>query len=367
MRRLGVVLVLLGLTFPVFAKDVYLSITGKANGFFTDARIFNPSFDKDITIQARYLPANNQNNSNVQPVTLTIPKRSMKVYDDAVQSMFGGGPALGAIRLTSDDDFVASQRIYQDARAGFQKGTLGQFVPGLDLSAAKTKGVLLQLKSGDTTLGPFRTNFGGANPNGSMAHVTMKLYDKNNAVVAEKLVMFEPFGVLAPASIVGTFNNTNADLTDAWISFTSDVPVFVYCSAVDSSSSDPTFIPAADDSGTPPPPPPPPETKVVNIHAEDGFFSADGTGGLEVGDEVRFVGTGEGGPHGFRLFSPGGQVIVSLDPLSSNPTDQTITLTAPGTYQYVCTRPTCSAGHTEMVGAFNVGQDSAPDDPRDRY
>src|SRR5215213_5772013 len=107
--RLSVVLLFLLFTTSLFAKDVYLSVTGKANGFFTDARVFNPSFDKDITIQARYLPAGNGNNSGAQPVTLTIPKRSMKVYDDAVQSMFGGGPALGAIRLTSDDDFVASQ------------------------------------------------------------------------------------------------------------------------------------------------------------------------------------------------------------------------------------------------------------------
>src|SRR5689334_19687682 len=167
--RLLILLVSLALTTSAFAKDVYLSVTGKANGFFTDARIFNPSFDKDITIQARYLPAGNGNNSGVAPVTLTIPKRSMKVYDDAVQSMFGGGPALGAIRLTSDDDFVASQRIYQDARSGPQAGTLGQFVKGLEAPTAKIKGVMLQLKSGVASLGTFRTNWGGVNPNGDMA------------------------------------------------------------------------------------------------------------------------------------------------------------------------------------------------------
>lgn len=367
MRRLAVLLVTLILGSPILAKDVYLSVTGKANGFFTDARIFNPSFDRDITIQARYLPAGNTNNSGVQPVTLTIPKRSMKVYDDAVQSMFGGGPALGAIRLTSDDDFVASQRIYQDARTGFQKGTLGQFVPGLDLAAAKTKGVLLQLKAGDTTLGPFRTNWGGANPNNTMAHVSMKLYDKDNAVVAEKMVMFEPFGVLAPSSIVGTFDNTSANLTDAWISFTSDVPVFLYGSVVDSNSSDPTFIPASDDSGTPPPPPPPPQTKVVTIHAEDGLFTISGANNLEVGDEVRFVGTGSGGPHGFRLFSPNGNVFVSLDPLGVGESERTVTITVAGNYQYICTRPTCSSGHSDMSGAITVGEDDGPGDPRDGY
>ncbi|HEY0371204.1 MAG TPA: hypothetical protein VGD79_04350 [Thermoanaerobaculia bacterium] len=352
---MAVLIITVVLAMPAFAKDVYLSVTGKANGFFTDARIFNPSYDKDILIQARYLPAGNGNNSGVQPVTLTIPKRSMKVYDDAVLSMFGGGPALGAIRLTSDDDFVATQRIYQDARTGPQAGTLGQFVTGLEAATAKTKGMLIQLKAGaNTNLGPFRTNWGGANPNDTTATVTLTLYDKNNTVAATKQITFQPFGVLAPASIVGTFDNTQADLSDAWISFTSDHPVFIYGSVVDSGSSDPTFIAAFDDSGVPPPPPPPPETKIVTVLAEDGSFTVTGADHLVAGDEVKFVVTGEGGVHGFRLFSPQGQVLFTLEPLGSTPTEFTLTLPSTGNYQYICTRLTCSAGHTEMVGVFGA-------------
>jgi len=356
--RLGVMLIFLVFTTSLFAKDVYLSVTGKANGFFTDARIFNPSFDNDITIQARYLPAGNANNSGVAPITLTIPKRSMKVYDDAVQSMFGGGPALGAIRLTTAEgvDFVASQRIYQDARASFQKGTLGQFVPGLEASTAKTKGVMLQLKAGASALGEFRTNWGGANPNGVAANVTLKLYDKNNAVVVTKTTTFQPFGVLGPASIVGFFDNTTADLSDAWISFTSDQPVFLYGSVVDNGSVDPTFIPASDDTGTPPTPPPP-QTKDITIHATDGNFAATLPPELTVGDELRFTITGEGGTHGLRLFSPSGATLFSAEPLSSNPTIRTITVTATGLYVYICTRPTCSSEHSSMEGSFTVGPD----------
>ena len=47
-----------------FSKDVYLSIAGTVNNFHTDARIFNPSGTKDITVQAYFLP-NGQNNSAV--------------------------------------------------------------------------------------------------------------------------------------------------------------------------------------------------------------------------------------------------------------------------------------------------------------
>src|SRR5207253_4932174 len=89
---------------------------------------------------------------------------------------------LAAIRLKSDDDFIATQRIYAQQSASScitNPGTLGQFVPGLDTGAAKKQGVLIQLKSSDK----FRTNIGLVNPNAAIANVTWRLYDKSNAVV----------------------------------------------------------------------------------------------------------------------------------------------------------------------------------------
>src|SRR5699024_1850089 len=107
--RNSLALLLLLSAIPASAKDVYLSIGGRVGVFRTDARIINPSFDKDITITARYLPVGNVNNSAIGTKTITVNRRSMAVYDDVVQSLFGGGPALGAVRLTSDDDFIATQ------------------------------------------------------------------------------------------------------------------------------------------------------------------------------------------------------------------------------------------------------------------
>jgi len=353
MKRLTIVLCLLVFATSSFAKDVLLSVSGKANGFFTDARILNPSFDEDITVSAQYLPAGNGNNTGASSVHIVIPKRTMKVFDDAVQSIFGGGPALGAIRLTSDDDFVATQRIYQDARQGPQAGTLGQFVPGLDVTSAKTKGVLLQLKSGLTTLGTFRTNWGGVNPNAVVANVTLKLYDKNNVVVVTKTFAFQPFGVQGPTNIAGFFDNTAADLTDAWISFTSDQPVFLYGSVVDSGSSDPTFVAAADDSGVPPTVPEPPQ-KVVNVSAINWAFGVSGADGLKQGDQVRFLISAGEGIHGFRLFSPTGQILIDLATIEISETEHVITLPASGTYAFLCTRDLCGVGHTTMNGSFVV-------------
>lgn len=353
-RRLLLLVCLLVLATSGFAKDVYLSVGGSANGFFTDARIVNPSFTKDITITARYLPAGNGDNSGVGTQTITIAKRSMAVYDDVVQALFPGSPPLGAIRLTSDDDFIASQRIYADKRTSAQAGTLGQFVPGLDATAAKKKGVISQLKSGQAALGNFRTNVGGANPNAVTATVNFTLYDRNNTVAGTNTLTFQPFGVFSPTNITGFFGDPDRDLTDAWISYESDQPVFIYGSVVDNGSEDPTFVPAFEDTGVAPPAP---QQKSVVVTASNWFFVVNQSAALQAGDEVRFEVAAAFGDHGFTLFSPTGQVLIDIPLLDEDddPTQRVITLPASGTYTYVCANSGCGTGHTTMTGTMEVG------------
>lgn len=353
--RLLVVLISVALTSAVFAKEVYLSIGGSVGNFRTDARIFNPSFTKDITITARYLPAGNSNNSGVASKTITVAKRSMVVYDDVVQSLFGGGAALGAIRLTSDDDFVASQRIYADESNTPKNGTLGQFVPGLDVTTAKKKGVLIQLKAsgGRGVKGTFRTNWGGVNPNPTVANISFKLYGKNNTVAGTNNLTLQPFGVFSPNNIVDFFGVTNADVSDAWLSFESDQPIFVYGSVLDNGSEDPTFIPAVDDTGVAPPVEP--QAKTVNVQAVDWDFSLTPSAPLAAGDQVKFIVKGvAGNNHGFRLFTPDGNILIDIDSFGANAIERTVTLPKSGEYVYICTRTACGAGHTEMNGSFTV-------------
>ena len=347
---LFVCLVLFGTS--VFAKDVYLSIGGSANGFFTDARIVNPSFTKDITITARYLPFGNIDNSAVPTKSIVVAKRSMAVYDDVVQALFPGSPALGAIRLTSDDDFIATQRIYADKRTDRQGGTLGQFVPGLEVTAAKKKGVIPQLKSGQATLGNFRTNVGGANPNGVVATVNFTLYGRNGSVAGTNTLTFQPFGVFSPTNITNFFGiGAGTDLTDAWVSYDSDQPMFIYGSVVDNGSEDPTFIPAFEDTGVAPPVP---QEKTVRVTAETFSFIIAPSATLRPGDQVRFIISAAEGTHGFQLFSPGGQSLINIASFGTSPVERVITLPAAGGYSYFCTFSNCGEGHTSMNGTMNV-------------
>ncbi|HYC60018.1 MAG TPA: hypothetical protein VEK79_10695 [Thermoanaerobaculia bacterium] len=363
MRRAAVVLFSVVVATSAFAKDVYLSISGKANGFFTDASVFNPSFDKDIIITARYLPAggvdNHPNNSGVTTKTLTITKRSQVVFDDAVQSMFGGGPALGAIRLTSDDDFVATQRIYADKLASRQAGTLGQFVPGLDASAAKLKGVVIQLKSGADTLGTFatswRTNWGAVNPNATAATVKMKLHDKNSiAAGTEKTFTLQPFGVLSPIEVRSFFGATG-DLSDAWFSYESTEPLLVWGSIVDNGSEDPTFVTAFEDTGVAPPAP---QVVTMTIVARDFEFTATPGGTLKAGQQVKFILSKVNGSqaHGIRITDSEFNTLVDVD-LTTVPIERIVTLPTSGQYFFVCTNTFCDRGsgeHLGMTGEFNV-------------
>jgi len=346
------------------AKEVWLSIGGTTAGgtFRTDARIFNPSTTKDIQIQAWYLPVGNVDNTAVQPLSITVTKRQQVVYNDVVASLFHSS-GLGAIRLRSDDDFVATQRIYAVAA----NGSLGQFVAGVDATGAKAKGVIIQLQQG----GAFRTNVGAANPNASVANVTFHLYDKNNAVVGTaKTIALAPYGVIAPGGLAGYADGVpgNADLSDAWLSYSADQPIVAYGSVIDGGTSDPTYVPAAEDSGVAIVTPPATGNN-FNVTTRSSVISISpviGQGTLKPGDTVTFNFSGHDTTHGFRLLDPDGSVVLDVTvPPDAAVFSRTVTLSAEGTYQYFCTITTCSTGHNNMQGTFPVGNPSS--DPPPRY
>ncbi|HEX3577854.1 MAG TPA: hypothetical protein VHY33_04750 [Thermoanaerobaculia bacterium] len=363
--RLFALTALLFIATAASAKEVWLSIGGTTAGgtFRTDARIFNPSTTKDIQIQAWYLPVGNVDNTVVQPLApITVLKRQQVVYNDVVASLFHAG-GLGAIRLRSDDDFVATQRIYAVAA----NGSLGQFVAGVDATAARAKGVIIQLQAGSA----FRTNVGAANPNPSLAHVTFHLYDKNNAVVGTaKTIVMQPYGVIAPGGLAGYADAVpgNADLSDSWLSYTSDQPIVAYGSVIDNGTTDPTYIPAAEDTGVAIVTPPATGNN-FNVTTRSSVITispAIGQGTLKPGDTVTFNFSGHDATHGFRLLDPdGGTVLDVTVPPDAAVFSRTVTLSAEGTYLYYCTITTCSPGHLNMQGTFPVGTPSS--DPPPRY
>jgi plastocyanin len=332
-----------------FAKDVYLSIAGTVSNFRTDARIFNPSTTKDITVKAYFLPVGLGDNSAATPVNVTVPKRTQKVLDDVVSTVFSV-TGIGAIRLQCDDDFVATSRIY----AQIGGATLGQFVQGLDAAMALKNGVLIQIKSSSA----FRTNIGAANPNGTAAHVSWKLYDKNNALIGSaKSETFPPFGVLGPVNVTGYFGSGSADLSDAWVSFTSDQPIFAYISVLDNASTDPTYIPASNDSGSASPAP---TTQNFTVVERSGSITiTPDPAVLNVGDTAVFHITSTDFTHGFTITAPDASTVIADSSIAPGQPAviKQFTVTKTGLHRYFCTISSCSAGHSSMNGTFSVGGD----------
>ena len=229
------------LALPAFAHDVWLPIVGTVNNFRTDARVLNPGA-ADIEVSAYFLPTDVTNNVErifSPPVRFTVPKRSMRVFDDVVTSLFNA-TGLGAVLFTSSAPFSASSRIY----AIVDNGTLGQFSPGSNPGLALPRGAIFQLKSSSA----FRTNIGAANIANATTTVTWTLYDRNNVAVTTATMTLAAYEVVRPTNIRSIFPDAgSADLSDAWVSFTATNPVFAYGSVVDNGTTDPTFIPAVPD------------------------------------------------------------------------------------------------------------------------
>jgi Plastocyanin len=344
------ILILAGVAASAAADDVYLAIGGSVGVFKTDTRIFNPSFTTDLTVTATFTPAGNPPAGAAIVKTIPVAKRSMVSYDDVVASLFQTS-GLGATKLSSSGAFYATQRIY----ANTSDGTLGQFLIGEPLSAAKKRGVLIQLRSTGTsgTPGTFRSNIGFLNPNATAATVTMHLYDKQNAIVgAPAALILQPNAVVASTNVTSFFTVPTADLSDAWISFDSSVPIFVYGSVIDNGTSDPTFIPPFDDVDAPVVPPPPPSSLTVVVGPGMTFTPSELT--IKVGDTVQWQ---------FRST----HTSTSDDRTGSEAWDSGIMssgtfsrrFTHAGTYSYYCSLHSVPGG-TSMNGVIIVEDNPDP-------
>jgi hypothetical protein len=187
--------------------------------------------------------------------------------------------------------------------------------------------------------------------------VTLKLYDRNNVLAKSTPLTLQPFGALGPSRIDGFFGNPPADLSNAWISYDSDQPIFVYASVLDNGSEDPTFIPASPDTGVEPIVPP---MTTITIVAEDFRFIMSASGPLKAGAQVRLLlsKVPNSGAHGIRVTDSNFDTLVDIG-LSSTPVERIVTLGAAGQHFYVCTNSLCDiggSGHFEMTGEFTVGQ-----------
>lgn len=349
MLKRAALLLSLAISAPaVLAVDRWIPIAGTVSNFRTDTRVINPSGEKDIEISAYFLPVGRTDNAAIisaAPKKFTVPKRSMLVLDDVATALFNVS-GIGAILLTSPDQFSATSRIY----ATVATGTLGQFTVAGSPGSALTKGLVMQLQSDSI----FRTNLGAVNITNATTQVTWNLYDKTNKKVATEVRSMAAYEVLGPTNVTALFQSiaAGADLSQAWVAYQSTNPIFAYGSARDLRTDDPVYIPAEPDTGSDPVVQP--TTKTVDVTAVNWSFSVVPSAQLNRGDQVKFVIRSGAGSHGFQLFTPTGTALFDSFVGEGQTVERTITLPASGTYTYLCTVSSCGVGHSEMHGTFNV-------------
>ena len=225
------------------AKEVDIPVAGAVGTFLTDVRIFNPSYDTTLNGLVEYFPQGTTANvTATQSMVFNIPPRGTGVLNNiAAANLLNSGTGIGALRLTSANNFVATSKIYSTSGSG----TFGQFLPGIPRSAALRRGVVTQL----TSNADFRTNVGFFNPNQSAVTVRLELRDENSNLVATSVQTFQALAF--QQNSIGTYF-PSVDLTNKanlTLSFDASAPIDVYGAVNDNRTTDSFVVIAQEDPG----------------------------------------------------------------------------------------------------------------------
>jgi hypothetical protein len=340
------------------AKELIIPISAVAAGangtlFRTDARVFNPSATQSITVQMQFLPLG-LNGTSLPGRALTVAPRQMMVLDNIVGTFFIlPQPALGAIRMTSDFDFVADSRTYTDSPNPAAPGTFGQFIPAVEPSRAVRKSVVLHLSNSSNLQAGFRTNAGATNPGLQEATVTPLLFNANGTLIRQGAPFTVPPRSVVQAGLPSVSGQPVLDFQDGYLVLDSTVPIFSYASVIDNRSADQIFVLGVEDIG---PSVPAPTEKIVNITARQFEFNfspnSNGAIRVKVGDRVKLRIRTEDVAHGFAieryLTNP-----LTL-PVNGSVVEVEFVADQAGSFLFFCTNTACGVGHLEMDGQLVV-------------
>jgi len=228
------------------ANETDIPVAGAVGSFITDVRVFNPSFTTAINALLEYFPAGTTANTNApNTAVINVPARGTAVLNNVTgASTLNAASGIGGIRVSSAEAMNVTAKVYSDQRAA-GKGTFGQFLPGLDRSAALRRGVIPQLENDAN----FRTNVGFFNPNNSAVTVRLELRDDSNNVVATSVQTFQ--ALTQQQNAIGTYF-PNVDVTNKanlTLSFDASAPIDAYAAVNDNVSADSFVVVAQNDTG----------------------------------------------------------------------------------------------------------------------
>jgi hypothetical protein len=233
------------------AQEVDIPVAGHAtNGigqtFISDVRIFNPSFDTPTTALVEYFQGSTTANTNATAsMAVNLPARGTAVLNDVAGPSGLNVTGIGALRISSVANLVATSRIFVNT----SNGSFGQFCPGLSRANALRRGVMPQVSNTSAATG-FRANVGFFNPNPSTVTVRVEARNADGTVVGSNVITLQALS--QQQNSIGTYF-PGVDVSNSPVlslSFDASSGIFAYVSEVDNSSGDSILIPGQPDSGT---------------------------------------------------------------------------------------------------------------------
>ena len=369
MKRLaaGLSVLVLASTRGLAGETIYLPAAASVVGvapFYSDVRAFNTSYTAARTVTAEFRCFIGVCSS--APQIFTLGPRQSLAFDDVCVSLFASPDSAGAVEFThggADGEVVITSRLYSTSPTP----TVGMFVPGLAVGAARPATLLTSIRNGGPGAG-FRTNVGVYNPGPTTVTPTFKVYDGSTLLGTTQLP-----GPLAPrsgAQINDIFARVAASSTatanaSVVVDSGGSQGLFSYGAVIDNATTDPIFVIGAPDQAAPPATGP----QSVLILARAWDYSPGGPVSmpliLTVGSTYTLTfrnadPAGTPNPrHGFSGISDLG--LGSTDDISPGHDfvipDFTPQAYQRGTYPFVCTQNDCGGDpeqHDGMIGVLII-------------
>ena len=213
-------------------------MTGSNNtNFVTDLRIVNTGgTTANVTLD---FFASNPAGQGAPTATanVTLGAGEQKVLNDVVGATLHVTSGLGGLKITSDQNVVASARVINDLRAQ-SLGTAGFAVDAAPAGA--TSGTITFLaQSAD-----YRTNVGYFNTGSTSVNVTLTARRSSDGAVLGTNTLNIPAGAMVqqPAfSAISSVPEADRTQNDFYITWTSNAPLFVYGAVTDNKTGDAVF------------------------------------------------------------------------------------------------------------------------------
>jgi hypothetical protein len=232
------------------AQEVDIPIAGHVtNGigqtFISDVRVFNPSFSTPTTALVEFFQLGTTANATAtSSMAVNLPARGTAVLNDVAGSSGLNVTGLGAIRISSVANVVATSRIFVNT----SNGSFGQFVPGFSRSSALRRGVMPQVSNTSFPSG-FRANLGAFNPNPATVTTRLEVRDSAGTLLGSNVITLAALSQQQNA-IASYF--PGADLSNAsnlTVSFDASSGIFAYVAETDNLSGDSFLIAGQPDPG----------------------------------------------------------------------------------------------------------------------